>query len=377
MAKKEEQVSGPSLAERNTAFLKARKEYHENDIKEVYYRVSMGTLNADIALSGGLPPGIHRFTGASEGGKSSAAFEVAREFQKTVIKPRVAYINAEGKFPKDLRDRTGLKFTWDPKEWDENTIFVFDCNIFEPAIAFMRENIMNNPENYIFLFILDAVDSLTPIGDLDKVEGESNKVAGGQVILSTMLKRMNLSFCKRGHMGIFISQVRSNVKIDPYSPIENQLKLSGTGGNALIHYANFILDFEHRYKGDLILSNPKEKQDDIKNPIIGHFVKFRIKKSSNEKTGRQVQYPVLYGRKGQSSVWIEEEITQNLIAFEFFEKSGAWLKVTEKFEKELTDAKLTISKQIQGIDKLREELTDNKAVLEYCYNKFQKTLAGI
>ena len=83
---KEEAVesSGPSASDRLLSFLKDNKEDHYNFEDEVYYKVSTGSLNLDIATSGGLCPGLHRFIGMNEGGKTSEALEVTKNFLKTL-----------------------------------------------------------------------------------------------------------------------------------------------------------------------------------------------------------------------------------------------------------------------------------------------------
>ena len=64
-------------------------------------------------------------------------------------------------------------------------------------------------------------------------------------------------------MAIFISQVRADIKLDPYSkaPIR---QTTATGGNALLHFANYILEFEPRFKKDLILESPTQPIDQQK-----------------------------------------------------------------------------------------------------------------
>ena len=73
--------SGPSAKNRLSSFLKENKDDHYNYEEEVYYKVSTGSLNLDIATSGGLCPGLHRFIGMNEGGKTSEALEVMKNFQ--------------------------------------------------------------------------------------------------------------------------------------------------------------------------------------------------------------------------------------------------------------------------------------------------------
>ena len=81
------------------SFLKDKdnKKYHYNDHKELNYKISSGSLNLDLALDGGLPAGVHRFTGVNEGGKTSCALSFAKNFQDFFKKDgKVIYIKSEG-----------------------------------------------------------------------------------------------------------------------------------------------------------------------------------------------------------------------------------------------------------------------------------------
>ena len=81
----------PSAKSRLSSFLKENKDDHYNYEQEVYYKVSTGSLNLDIATSGGLCPGLHRFIGMNEGGKTSEALEVMKNFLKTVKDSKALY----------------------------------------------------------------------------------------------------------------------------------------------------------------------------------------------------------------------------------------------------------------------------------------------
>jgi len=369
------QVTGPSASDRLLSFLKDNKEDHYNFEEEIYYKVSTGSLNLDIATSGGLSPGLHRFIGMNEGGKTSEALEVAKNFLKTVDGSRALLFKAEGRLSKEIKERSGIKFVTDPKEWVDGTCFVFECNIFETVSELIKDLIQANDENKRYLFILDSVDGLITKGDKDKTLSEATKVAGGAVISSMLMKKISLALSKRGHMAIFISQVRSDIKLDPYAASKEVRQTTATGGNALLHFANWILEFEPRYNKDLILEKPNEKYDPIKNKIIGHNVKIAIKKSTNESTNSKVQYPIKYGRKEGSSVWKEYEVIDQILSWEFATAKGAWVTFSDEIIEELKKSNIELKKQHQGIDNLRLYLEENKQITEYFYDKFIKTLA--
>ena len=260
------------------SFLKTNKEDHYNFEDEIDYKVSSGSLQFDLQLGGGFGPGLHRFVGMNEGGKTSESLEVMKNFCNSLPNAKGFYIKAEGRLSPEMRERSGVRFVFSADEWVDGTCFVFESNIYETVVEVMRELVAKNEQKTKYCFLLDSVDGLITKGDLDKSFEDSNKVAGGAVIAANFMKRLSIALTKRGHMAIFISQVRADIKLDPYSkaPIR---QTSATGGNALLHFANYIVEFEPRYKGDLILQDPSNKTIDLKkNPIIGHFAKATIPK---------------------------------------------------------------------------------------------------
>jgi RecA/RadA recombinase len=367
---------GPSSKSRLISFLRENKEDHYNFEEEIYYKVSTGSLNLDIATGGGLTPGLHRFLGMNEGGKTSEALEVTKNFLKSVPNSRALLFKAEGRLSKEIQERSGLKFVTDPEQWEDGTCFVFECNIFETVSELMKDLIQNNQENKRYIFILDSVDGLITKGDSQKSLTEATKVAGGAVISSMLMKKISLALSKRGHMAIFISQVRSDIKLDPYASNKDIRQTTATGGNALLHFANWILEFEPKYNKDLILEKPNEKYDQSKNKIIGHNVKIAIKKSTNESTNSKVQYPIKYGRKDGSSVWKEYEVIDQILAWEFAIAKGAWVTFSDEIIAELKTQNLELKKQHQGIDNLRSYLEENKPIVDYFYDKFINALTS-
>jgi hypothetical protein len=240
----------------------------------------------------------------------------------------------------------------------------------------MRQLVSKNEETIKFCFLLDAVDGLIAKNDMDKSFEESAKVAGGAVIAATFMKKLSIALAKRGHMAIFISQVRADIKLDPYSkaPIR---QTSATGGNALLHFANWILEFEARFKGDLILKNAGDKSIDLeKNPPIGHWAKVTVKKSPNEKTNLTIPYPIRYGRTGGKSIWIEKEIVDLLLAWELVNKSGAWFSPSEDFLQLLAENSLTFPPKIQGEASLFKVVEEDAALLSFLIEYFRKMIAN-
>lgn len=358
-------------------FLKEKKDDHFNFEEAIDYKVSSGSLQLDLNLNGGLGPGLHRFVGMNEGGKTSASLEVMKNMLNNVKGAKGFYIKAEGRLSNEMQARSGIKFVFDADEWVEGTCFVFESNIYEVVAEAMQTLVDQNEEKHKYCFILDSVDGLISKQDIDKSFYDSNKVAGGAVIAANFMKRMSIKLAKRGHMAIFISQVRADIKLDPYSKAPVR-QTSATGGNALLHFANYIMEFEPRYKADLILQNPTVKQPDPKtNPIIGHWAKVTIKKSPNEKTNNTIAYPIRYGQTNGKSIWIQKELVDMLFLWEFISKKGSWITISEELKELIVDVDPNISDRIQGEANLFSYIEQNEELCNFLINYFKQNISEV
>lgn len=358
-------------------FLKTHKEDHFNFEEEIDYKVSSGSLQFDLHLGGGFGPGLHRFCGMNEGGKTSEALEVTKNFLNTIPKGKAFYIKAEGRLSKDMRERSGVQFVFSADEWVDGTCFVLESNVYETVCEIMTELVDNNSENTRYCFVLDSVDGLILKNDSNKGYEDSHKVAGGANVASTFMKKMAIKLAKRGHMAIFISQVRADIKLDPYTKAPVR-QTSATGGNALLHFANWIIEFEARYGKDIILKNPSIKKMDMdKNPPVGHFANITVKKSPNEKTNSKITYPVRYGRKGGTSIWIEKEIIDLLYAWEFIKKRGSWIQTTEDFQELLKEHNLEFPEKVQGENNLFKVVEEDEKLALFLVQYFKEAIGEL
>jgi len=352
------------------SFLKENKEHHYNYEETIDYKVSSGSLNVDFELGGGFGPGLHRFVGMNEGGKTSEALEVMKNF---LVMPntRGLYIKAEGRLSPEMQERSGVDFCIKEDDWSDGNCFVFESNIYETVLDLMRALVGDNKNKTKYCFILDSLDGLIMKEDLKKDFQDAHKVAGGALLGAKFMQKMSIALAKRGHMAIFISQVRADIKLDPYTkaPIR---QTSATGGNALLHFANYIIEFEARHKKDLILENPTQPIDKDKNKILGHHAKITVKKSPNEKSNYTLQYPIRYGRTQGNSVWIEKELIDMLYGWEYIHKRGAWITADESFIELLKENDLEFPEKIQGEAKLGALFEENKKLSKFLTSYFKK-----
>ena len=343
------------------AYLANNQEDHYNFEEVRDYTISSGSLLLDIEMGGGIKPGVIRASGVTEGGKTSCALSFARNFQQ-MENSMVVYIKAEGRLSDDIVERAGI-------DTDENKFFVYKSNVYESVIDFMRGLVKDNPSDTRYMFIIDSMDALVPRGDLEKSSDDAIKVAGGSLLSSNFLRNMALALASKGHICYIISQIRSTIKLNPYEKGDPKVT-NASGGNAILHYSDWILEFQPRFNKDIISTEPNGK-----GKLLGHKCKIIFRKTSNEKTGTHVEYPIRYGRTGGKSVWLEYEIVDMLLQWQMATAKGAWVTIGDELIEEVQEkTKEEFKKQHQGIDKLRVYFEENPKISEYLYKKFLDVL---
>ena len=337
-------------------FMKANKDYHFNfEETAASYSVSTGSLILDNFIGGGLGAGLQRFTGCNEGGKTNEALQVMRNMLNSVDKTKGLYIKAEGRLSVEVQKRSGLNFVFHPDDWELGTCLVWECNIYDVVFDGLRSLLKNNPDKERLCIVIDSMDGLLPKSDLEKSTSDAAKVAAGASLTSDFLKRVSLGMSKFGHMCIMVSQVRSTIKTNQYAPSDPNNQTNSSGGNAALHYPDWIINFEKRNQSDLIVQDPKAKPSP-ENPIIGHYAKVHIQKSTNESTGMRVRYPIKHGRTDGKSIWIEREVIEMLLMWKYIEKAGSWFKIDEDVISYVSEQGLEIKEKYQGMNSLYDLL---------------------
>lgn len=372
--KTEVEETGDKSSSQLNAFLKNNPKDHYNFVENVDYKVSFGSLKLDIEL-GGIGPGIHRFCGIKEGGKTSESLEVAKNFLEEPNR-RAIYLKCEGRLSKEMERRSGVKFIYgDPTEdWVDGTCYVHESNKFESCLTMISDMVHNNLDKKQYLFIIDSVDAMIRAGDVDKGYGDSHMVAGGAVLLSHFFKHMGLPVGKHGHMVIMMSQKRIDI---PASKRSAPRAEKYSGGNAAMHQADLILEFLHRGTtyGDEYYMEGASGVADASNRVIGHNCKVKVEKCANEKSQLVLSYPIRYGRQGGRSIWIEKEIFDVLLSFEMVICKGAWFRFDATVIEEAAKAGIELpSEQIQGRAKIERLVIEREEVCSYFFNKFKDNL---
>lgn len=352
-------------------------------------KISSGSLILDKQLGGGFSPGFHRFTGVTEGGKTSAILEAARNFR--LVYPddgEVIWFKAEGRLSAELLTRSGVLkvedfvkakvgiipkdksevgecyFKLDRKQRLKMPFVVLESNEYEFIAGTTKNLVLNNPENKRRFFAYDSTDGFITKADKEKDFTEAAQVSAAARLSSLFLKHVTPYFDKFVHYGFLVSQLRSGIQLNQYEKKENRTGGS-SGGFALQHYPNTILEFLPRFKSDQIITADKKT-------ILGHFCKIDLCKTGTEKSGSRIMYPIKYGVTGGSSVWVAKEIVDVLLAQELVSRKGAWYSFDNDFReyiKSKFDVEIT-SEQMQGENSLFEYISNDDAVLAALYSNF-------
>ena len=298
-----------------------------------------------------------------------------RNFFLTVPNGRGLYVKAEGRLSPEIQKRSGIKFVFDTDQWKDGTGFVLETNTYDLVVNIMRQLVFAEDKKTRYFFLLDSMDGLILKSDLEKEITDKDKVAGAPALTKKFLQRCSSAMNKFGHICIMIGQVAAKIEIDPYAQKEVR-QITATGGNAALHFANWIIQFEHRNQSDLILERPNERPDPIKNKIIGHWCKIILKKTPNEKSNVMIKYPICYGRTGGTSVWRELEIIDIMLIYGLMVKKGAWINISEELVKEAAQNKIELKEQYNGVTAFRVYLEENTDLTEWLFNKLKATISS-
>jgi len=352
------------------ALFKGNKTDIYNHEADHHSQTPSSSLIMNSIMGGGLPSGASRAIGNSSGGKSSCSLDFMFHFLQQVTKRKGVYADAEGKLNKNIRERSGVKFVTDPELWEDGTCLIVQTNVFEFLFSFMGDLMRNNPTDTKYFFIVDSIDMLARRDDLLKNMEDSAKVAGGAVLTSVFLKQTSAAMAKRGHYCVFISQVRDAVKIDPRQKTDTNKQGKASGGHALEHAPEWVLDFQPRYQDDII----REDDNDKKSKPLGHYCRINIVKSNNETYGQEIRYPIRYGRTGGTSVWVEKEIADFALMWNFAKKEKSSYYFSDELKQEFADNNIEIPEKFVGINKYMQFFEDRADVTSFLYKKFTKLL---
>lgn len=320
----EEEAEDPSVSfAKNFIKSKDNSVYYYSD-SNAEYRISSGSLILDDMI-GMLPPCLFRLYGASGGGKTSCVLSYLRSFLSVAPSSKGVYFKSEGRFSDTLKRSSGIKFVTKPEDWKTGTCLIIETNFYEGVFNFIDGLVKtpNNPDKYFF--IIDSIDGLIKYDDSQKGFDEASKVAAGATLATLAMKRFAVPLHAKGHYWAIISQQRTKVSIG-YVHEVNQMKLDCSGGNALAHFPDVILEFlsvdvnkQYFPSNDNSLeparaASVRDFSSSNKDAPYGHLARGYIRKSDTNVQNRPFEYPVRYDREPGCSIWWERETMLKLIA---------------------------------------------------------------
>lgn len=301
--------------------LKAVRTLDDLDSQVEY--ITTDSLIYDIFLGGGFSPGLSRFVGEPEHGKTLQALTWAKNWiLKYGEKAQVYYFDTEGRMTTKKIKLSGIHSI--PKLGSKFTIIRQNC--FDDIASFIRDLMNDNPNGIRYFFVFDSLDMLITKANLDKNFSEAEKVGAAQVMSTLLMKHVGVYLADRGHHLQVLSQIRANINVqNPNSP-----KTKMSGANALRHASDLTGEIVKNFGGNdgmYIFENPKGATVKEKGNIIGHYFTVKFSKTMNEKTGHTIRIPIKRG----SGIWREREVTDLAIAFgQFKRESGAWYTLENK-----------------------------------------------
>lgn len=372
------------------------KEYeklHYNFDVDGGYKISSGSLILDDMI-GLMEPCVFRLIGASGGGKTSATLSYMFDFLTKVKKSKGLYFKGEGRLSDNIKRASGITFIESGndekenrelyKQWKEGTCFICRSNVGELVYSLIEGLVDKNESDEKFFFVIDSTDSIILEAEKAKAYSDPSKVAAGASLASLALKRLSLKLSSKGHYLFVISQQReANLKIG-YTAETPQLKTNSSGGHALIHFPEIVLEFFPKIEGKKIYettkileSGPTSTKDPSKNgKQIGHMARGKIIKCGTEEMGNKFEYPVLYKRKGGSSVWTEREVFAKMVYDGFFEIRGAgWVTPSENLLSILAHYDLPVLEKTQGVDALFNKLIERGDVIPLFERLFKREIS--
>lgn len=381
MAKEKEDSKELSSNQILGGILKNNKADHFNYIEPKHKVISTGSLLLDSLVKVRSGTVVRLVGSGAELGKTSECFVLAQNYMDVMPKSKCIFIKAESRLSEEMKARSGHRFTTNPEEWDYGMVFEFRCNLFETVAKTLETLIPAMYERGEYLVvIIDALDGLILKSDYEKDifgnSAENVRVAGVPLLTKLLFRRLGNKIVHYDVLCLITGQYSANIKLDPYSK-EPPRQVESSGGSAIGHQADYVWSYSPRYQGDLILENPKEKPDRLKNKTLGVYASLEIKKSGTDVTGTKLRIPIARNRVG-NQIWREKEVIDVAVSFEVLSRpdgKGAWYKFSQELIDEAAKAGLELQEAHQGLNGAYKYMEDNKEIFEWMYKKFQEVIS--
>jgi len=367
------------------SLLSGYKEDVYNHVINERIPISAGSLTLDSLIK--IKTGsVIRLAGPLESGKTSQLLLIMLNYLNTVPKSRGLYVKAEGRLSEEMQARSGLKFVFSDRDWEIGTVFVLESNIFEAVSDIIYATLKNMYEKgERLVFAIDSLDGLILKSDMEKFSNCADKLkpdnkasgmmpAGVPKMTKMFFRRMALAINKYDALALLTSQYSETFKIAMYEKDKPQ-PVQGSGGSAVSHQPDWILEYGIRYHGDYIMQDPNNKKPDPKtNKILGHEVKITLRKSTNENTGLPIRIPIKYGRVG-NSIWLERETIDLALGFGLISKiNQKTLAFSAEIVVQAKESGIELKENHNGFEALYAYFEENKLPFEWLYKKIKDVI---
>lgn len=361
------------------ALMNGCKEDHFNNIHVEPSKISTGSLVFDQILgNGGVASNTSiRLIGPHSSGKTSQSLLLMYNYLQTIPNSKGIYIQAEPRFSQSLRERSGLKFVYDPKEWEIGTVFVMVSNIFE-AIASTLEGLLNvmhdNGQN--LCCVLDSLDQLILRNDLtEKVISDGIKVAGIPLMTKLFYRRLGLKINKYNCLMILISQSSAFIDASTRGPHAPPRPVNASGGAAAAHCMDIIAEYTPKYQKHLILEDDEKPPHPVSNKILGHKCPIIIRKSTNESDNLPIEIVIKHGQK-INCVWKSMEVGGMILAWELAKRDGKTIRFSDDIIQQAKADGIELKSEMVGEKRFYNYLDENEPVCDWFYRKFKNILSS-
>lgn len=383
--KAEEESAVTSKSILNT-LLKDHKSEHFAYVRPKHRLISTGSLILDslIKVRSG---GVVRIVGkGAELGKTRQMHVFAQNYMRVMENSKTIYFKAEARNTPEMQASSGLKWVFTPEEWEYGTVFEYPVNTFE-VMAETLETLLPpmHAAGENLCVELDSMDGLMLRSDREKsVWGEKAdnvKVAGVPLLTKLLFRRLGLPIVHYDVLFLATGQYSADIKLDPYAPHVIR-QASSAGGNAIAHQADYVLEYQTRNQGDLILEDPKAKPDWRENKTLGVYATVDIRKSGTDVSGAKPKIPIRKGRVG-CAIWVEREIVDMLISWELLAKEkgkegSSWLHFSPDLLAKIKEATgVELTPKVNGENQAYKLLEDTPAVIPFLFDYFRKLTGGI
>lgn len=349
------------------ALLKDSSEDHFAFVDKDPKIVSTGSLVLDSLVKVRSGEIIRLCAKGAELGKTSQAFVFARNFMDTFPKSKTILIKAEARLSPEIQKRSGHTFALKTEDWEYGTVFVFPCNIFETIAKTLESLIKEMVKMGEQLFIIwDSLDATILRNDMSKEvwDGkESPKVAGVPLMTKLLFRRFALPLEYANSMMAVICQYATEIKLDPYSK-EPPRQNPASGGSSINHMSSYTFSYFPRYGKDLILENPNESPDPVKNKTLGVYATIEITKSGTDVSGTKVRIPIKKGVIG-CAIWTSKEVVDLCLMYELISRKGSWYSFSSEIRSKAEQDGISLQESFQGLPAVYQFFEDNKATLDW------------